>query len=172
MRTSCLFSMPEFSVPNGSKADKLVGVEIGVSLGSHADGLLKTYPQLELYLVDPYLDYNDREGLIMDMEKTGEEAHKLLDIYGNRAKWIKKLSTDAALDFEDESVDFVYIDGCHLMAEVEKDLRVWYPKVKKGGIFAGHDYGLPEVQHKVNQFLANNNLKLLGGEDDWWLKKE
>jgi hypothetical protein len=39
-----------------------------------------------------------------------------------------------------ESCDFVYIDGNHSYSHVKEDLRLWFPKVKRGGVFAGHDY--------------------------------
>lgn len=39
----------------------------------------------------------------------------------------------------DNSLDMVYIDCCHEYECVKKDLKAWYPKVKSGGVVAGHD---------------------------------
>jgi hypothetical protein len=35
----------------------------------------------------------------------------------------------------------VYIDGDHEFESVKQDIELWLPKVKRGGILAGHDYG-------------------------------
>ena len=53
---------------------------------------------------------------------------------------IKEWSVEAAKQFKDGSLDFVYIDGCHSFADVVKDIDAWAPKVRKDGIVAGHDY--------------------------------
>jgi predicted O-methyltransferase YrrM len=38
------------------------------------------------------------------------------------------------------SFDFVYIDARHDYASALEDIRDWWPKVRRGGILAGHDY--------------------------------
>ncbi len=45
-----------------------------------------------------------------------------------------------AEDFEDESLDFVFIDGNHDFEYVVEDICKWTKKVRKGGIVSGHDY--------------------------------
>jgi hypothetical protein len=37
-------------------------------------------------------------------------------------------------------LDFIYIDGRHDYAGVKEDVEAWYPKLKEGGLFAGHDF--------------------------------
>lgn len=54
-------------------------------------------------------------------------------------KPMKLPSVDAAKKFKDESLDFVFIDAGHEYYAVKEDILAWYPKVKKGGILAGHD---------------------------------
>ena len=49
-------------------------------------------------------------------------------------------STAASVDFKDESLDFVYLDGNHGLMYVVQDLCHWVPKVRKGGIVSGHDF--------------------------------
>jgi predicted O-methyltransferase YrrM len=53
---------------------------------------------------------------------------------------IKKKSSEAHLLFEDESLDFVYIDANHTYESVKEDITLWLPKVKKGCYIGGHDY--------------------------------
>ena len=47
---------------------------------------------------------------------------------------------DAVQDFDDASLDFVYIDGAHDFKNVADDVSEWTKKVKIGGIVFGHDY--------------------------------
>lgn len=42
--------------------------------------------------------------------------------------------------FADETFDFIYVDARHDYKGVTEDMVAWYPKLKRGGIFAGHDY--------------------------------
>jgi predicted O-methyltransferase YrrM len=49
-------------------------------------------------------------------------------------------SVDAASKFKDGSIDFLFLDADHRYSGVIRDLEAWFPKVKQGGIFAGHDY--------------------------------
>ena len=53
---------------------------------------------------------------------------------------IESDSSEAASKFEDESVDFIFIDADHRYSSIKKDLTSWYPKVKEDGIFCGHDF--------------------------------
>ena len=55
-------------------------------------------------------------------------------------KPIRAISWEGASYYADESLDVVFIDAAHDYESVTKDLKAWYPKVKKGGVFAGHDY--------------------------------
>merc|ERR1711879_559644 len=59
----------------------------------------------------------------------------------DRRKLIKGLSVQAAKMFEDESLDWVYVDALHDHKSVIKDLEAWYPKVRWGGFLSGDDYG-------------------------------
>jgi hypothetical protein len=118
------------------------GAEIGVAAGEYSEIIMSKNPQLEaMYGVDQHFPY---EGYI-DYQRLGtfnsleEQAHARLDKYPNY-HFIKKLSLDAALDIPDESLDFVYIDANHSEPYVSQDINAWTPKVRKGGIVAGHDY--------------------------------
>ena len=53
---------------------------------------------------------------------------------------LRKTSMQALNDIDDNSLDFVYIDGNHDFLNVTQDIHYWLKKVKPGGILAGHDY--------------------------------
>ncbi|MGH7137350.1 MAG: class I SAM-dependent methyltransferase, partial [Pirellulales bacterium] len=85
------------------------------------------------------------------------------------------LSREAATCFEDGSLDFVYIDAAHAYEAVREDLRLWYPKVRSQGIFAGHDFldgDRPEgefgVRRAVLEFERQKGLRAaVTTEHDW-----
>ena len=60
--------------------------------------------------------------------------HGLIDVHVGK-------SLDVVNKFEDNSIDFVFIDADHEEEEVHKDLQAWYPKVRhEGGVIGGHDW--------------------------------
>jgi len=129
-------NLPEFLVQMGLK----VGAEIGTSKGVYAEKFGKA--GLKLYCVDPWLDYPDYcrgdANWQRDLDHQYNRTKDLLAPYD--CHLIRKLSMDALNDFEDESLDFVYIDGNHEFMYVLNDIHQWSRKVKKGGVISGHDY--------------------------------
>jgi hypothetical protein len=57
-----------------------------------------------------------------------------------RCHLLRMLSLNAVGKFADGELDFVYLDGNHALAFVRADIVSWWPKVKIGGIFSGHDF--------------------------------
>ena len=51
-----------------------------------------------------------------------------------------------------------------------KDIKQWYPKVKKGGIFSGHDADCPLILEAVNEFRLENNItNFLSISNNTWI---
>lgn len=126
--------LPEFFKQMGYR----VGVEVGTAKGLYAEVIGKA--GLKLYCVDPWApapDYN-RPSFTERLSAEYEEAKTRLAPYD--CTLVRKLSMDAVKDFEDESIDFVYIDGHHGFKYVTEDIFEWSKKVKKGGTISGHDY--------------------------------
>ena len=116
------------------------GAEIGVFKGVYSEQLCQGNPNLRLLCVDPYLKYPDfRDQIDQKMfDDAQKEAQKRLAPYD--CTFIRRMSTHAAQDIRDGSLDFIYIDGNHQFEFVVADLAAWIPKVRVGGIIAGHDY--------------------------------
>jgi hypothetical protein len=73
---------------------------------------------------------------------------------------IRKFSADAAGDFDDRSLDWIYIDGNHSYEACLEDLRLWAPKVKDDGLILGHDF-VPKfgVVQAVRDFIGETGFE-------------
>jgi len=60
--------------------------------------------------------------------------------YKDRVIELMMYSHEAVDHVEDQSLDFVFIDAQHDYHSVKKDIELWAPKVKPGGLISGHDY--------------------------------
>lgn len=160
-------STTKYILTHYQKKEILVA-EIGVDYGSNAKNILNFLPIKKLYLIDPYDDELDG----MAGEQRYKKAKKLLVKYTNKIEFIKKKSIDALNDVPD-ALDFIYIDGNHEYESVKKDIELYFPRVKKGGILGGHDFWGNEVGvcKAVVEFVNANNLRLYGGLNDWWVVK-
>lgn len=68
------------------------------------------------------------------------EAKKRLKPWENITNFMRMFTSQAAPLIEDQSLDFIYLDARHDYCGVREDIQMWWPKLKIGGIFAGHDY--------------------------------
>lgn len=130
------------------------GVEVGVDFAYHARLLLDYIPNLSLLCVD----------LWNRNPQAYELAQEVLGRYTG-ATLLREDSIEASKQVEDESMDFVFIDANHSYEYVKRDLEAWYQKVKKGGVFYGHNYAVSHsgdsgVIDAVDEFVANNGLTL------------
>jgi predicted O-methyltransferase YrrM len=82
-------------------------------------------------------------------------------------------SWDAASQFEDKSLDFVFIDADHVYESVKRDIIAWLPKIKPGGIIAGHDYCdvHPGVIQAVNEIFGKENVCFDYIDEICWMVK-
>lgn len=116
------------------------GVEIGVQQGLYTEVLCKENPQAKIYGIDPWEAYEGYQTYVSQEKRDVfyEEARERLGSYN--CQLLKKFSMDALDDFEDGSLDFVFIDGNHDFLHVTQDIAGWSKKVRRGGIISGHDY--------------------------------
>lgn len=141
-----------------------IGIELGVSTGLFSDLLLRKSELGYLYGVD---SYEDRKHTL-EKYRTA-----LVRLAPHRARnSILRMRFEEALSlFPDEYFDFVYVDGCAGNGEEGgKTFYDWWPKVKKGGVFGGHDYSpdWPRVIEATDRFVADTALRMftVGGVED------
>jgi len=145
-----------------------IAVEIGVAGGHFTKQILATWKSLgKLHAIDAWqhfpAGYDDSCNLSQDTQD--ERYDRVVLDFGTNPKVniVRKLSLEAAKDFKRESIDFIYLDANHSTKAVLQDLDAWWPKLKPGGIFAGHDYLKGNgkgygVKNAVDRFAQEWNL--------------
>jgi len=154
MRWHVLFDMIE-----DNKFNKIV--EVGSQEGRTPWYILAntSRPGVEVHCVDPYEVYDNYgyiEPFVMsDVEK--KARYYLSEFIENGSCFMhKKYSVDACNNFDDSSLDLVFIDANHTYDYVKEDIECWYPKIRNGGILSGHDYrepAVPGVERAVNEYF-------------------
>jgi len=116
------------------------GAEVGVQRGRNAMALFEEIPGLHLIAVDPYKNHKFGRGSWPEdfLTKVRKQTHNRLR--KNDVTYIELFSEDAVRTVDDESLDFVYIDGDHSYDFCMLDILLWSRKVRKGGIISGHDF--------------------------------
>jgi hypothetical protein len=113
-----------------------VGAEIGVRAGVYSKIICSKVPDIKYHCIDPWTQHNsisqERQDLYLQAAKTNLASFNVT--------FHRTTSMEAVKDFEDQSLDFVYIDGDHLFDFVICDIVFWARKVRRGGIVAVHDY--------------------------------
>lgn len=82
---------------------------------------------------------------------------------------VKLPSLEAVNLYEDNSLDFVFIDSSHQWPETLHEIKEWYKKVKLGGIIGGHDYG-HQSYHAVERAVKDmfgDDFKLIN-KTSWY----
>lgn len=147
-------------------------IELGVAAGKFAAEMLARNSTMLYAGIDRWSDHHDdaemrRAQILLGTDNPGP------------ATLIRSTFRDALQLFEDDFADMIYIDGyAHTGQERGETLRDWWPKLKPGGIFAGHDYDAreyPQTVAAVDDFVRENRLEMhLTGEEklpSWYLRK-
>lgn len=145
------------------------GVEVGVRNGEFSKHILSKWRGKKMHMVDPW-EHQDEKLYVDISNRDQEHQNKIHDelvafmqkTYPNRYEIHRGYSVQKALDFPDNSLDFIYLDARHDYAGVKEDIIAWWPKLKTGGVFAGHDFvpdgtipaGIFGVQNAVWEFAG------------------
>ena len=78
-------------------------------------------------------------------------------------------SEEGSCKFDDESIDFLFIDAGHTYEDVTNDLKCWYKKVKPGKMISGHDYDCEGVKKAVDDFFGEENIII---QNTSWIYKK
>jgi len=134
-----------------------VGVELGVAAGDFSRRILERSEIGFLFSIDMWAGERGHD------VSQYKEAIRALHPYRTRNTCLR-MRFDEALDlFNDESLDFIYVDGyAHTGEENGRTYSEWYPKLRPGGIISGDDYHAdwPLVVKAVDDFIDTEKLVL------------
>lgn len=131
------------AIPKGS-----VCCEVGVLVGNFCTQILHVVDPTRLYAIDhwqgdiPWVCVVDGRSVSL----TPGEAEPIFlrqfapQIESGRVVVRKGNSVEQLALIPDNELDFVFIDAGHVYENVLADLEAAYPKVKSGGLIAGHDW--------------------------------
>jgi hypothetical protein len=144
--------------PSGSKFVE-IGSWKGKSSAFMAVELANSNKSIEFYCIDTWEGSVEHKG-IDNIDLLYYQFILNMKPLAKYYKPIRARSLEAASLFRDNSLDFVFIDASHEYEDVKKDIQTWLPKIKKGGVLAGHDYYLgydyfPGVKKAVNECLSS-----------------
>lgn len=151
------------------------GAELGVSQGRFTMFLCAVMHNLKMTCVDLWSEQEAKPDVECSETYTG------WDHEGNYNKFrevcdknfpgrvdIRRCDTtskQALKGIADGSLDFVFIDADHTYEGCKKDILAWAPKVRSGGLIAGHDFNWPPVAKIVKEIyptaaVLNDNVWL------------
>ena len=167
--------------------EDIVGLELGVETGNSFMTLLHNCENIKtLHGVDnykPYADclkepYTGDPGYVVD--KKQQELNR--SIMNNRIEYSgmkEKIvfhevdSSEALKEFEPESLDFIFLDTYTTYEQAKDDIESWYPIVKTGGLFSGHNWNCSAIQRALEEFRTEKSIDVMVSSFDncWaWIK--
>lgn len=148
-----------------------VGVEVGVKQGLFSEHVLMQWQGRYLISIDPWCE--DDAVAYVDIANVPQPQHEAyftetsnrLAPFGARSSIWRMTSAEGAARIENSTLDFAYIDARHDFASVTEDCALWLPKMRPGGILAGHDYidgefpaGVFGVKSAVDRFFGERGI--------------
>lgn len=137
-----------------------IGAWKGKSITYMAERLKETGKNIKFFAVDNFKGSPESECHANDPDII---KGTLYDTYLKNIEPVKDYVTTIKGDskevhtmFEDQSIDFLFIDGSHTYESISQDIKLWLPKVKD--IIAGHDYDWITVEKAVNEIFPNREL--------------
>ena len=138
--------------------------ELGVDEGEFSQAILRVNHPRVLHLVDPWGKLRYHDGKHRDVITRFEQ-----EIGSGRVVIHRKRSVAAVEDFENQSLDWVYIDTRHSYEATRNELLAYASKVKPGGFIAGHDYSMGNwikqrrygVIESVHEFCVTHDWEIV-----------
>jgi len=145
-------------------------IEIGSYMGESTMMFASTGLFSTIYSIDPldgYEEFNEMHNYSWEFIR--DEFTKNTK-YFDSIVHLQDFSYNVVNEFENDSIDFIYIDGSHSEENVRRDLELYLPKLKKNGIIAGHDYlelVWPDLVKVVTDIVGKPDIVF---SDTSWIK--
>lgn len=163
----------------GDENDSPTVVELGVRGGISTQALIAgvsqtTTGRVYSYDIQDVRPHDDPQSAIM-LQRFGPLAKDKLSKW-----WTFKIADSLVChdEWEDGSIDMLFIDTDHNPDQLYKELNLWHKKVKEDGVIVMHDMAVPHFrlkeaivkfvgEHEHYEYDENTNNFGLG-----WLRKE
>ena len=156
-------------------------VELGCWKGRSSSYLIveafNSNKNLDIHFVDTWAGSSEHldstkgtyeEGLVIDQDY----VYKVFLDNINKTDYPKNIhrlhTFQASKLFDDNSIDFLYIDTAHEFEHVKKEINLWFPKVRPGGMIAGHDFFYPGVLSAVRDFSLKYGVEISNINSSWF----
>ena len=157
-----------------------VGVWKGMSVAYAAVKTLQVNKDIKIYAVDTFQGSAGEKGFLdknnINSDIVYEECRTNLEPVSSIVSIIRSDSIEASKMFDDQSLDFVFIDAAHSYQYVKADIEAWLPKIKKDGFIGGHDYLNNDPTHAdggvtraVQEIFKDYNIIKMGSHIHSWL---
>ena len=157
-----------------------IGVFGGASIFSIIDICIKNSTKITgidpWELLVPADEHGSKLSNVRFRKENLEDAHNNLQMicdelnYNEHVKLIKNFSHLGVNQFEDKSIDLLYIDGEHTYNAVTLDLNLWFPKMKDGSTIWGDDFWKGGVKKAVADFCKDKNLKFIKDKNSFIIR--
>lgn len=133
----------------------LVGAEVGVDAGAHAESILTWMPVDELFLIDTWENFEMRKMCEARLKKFVATPRGR-----NEICYIRKPSHEAVFEV-DTLLDFLYLDQLPTYEAVHNDLVLWGQKMNPGGLIVHRNYAMSKegVFKAVNEYVKEHKLR-------------
>ena len=140
-----------------------VGCWLGKSTAYFASRIRDCGKAIAFYAVDTWQGSPNEPAMVEAVAQAGGSVFELFRTNMREAgvldviRPLRMPSVAAATLFANDSLDFVFIDADHTCEAVQADITAWRPKVRAGGILAGHDWNTYDsLQQAVTSILGRN----------------
>jgi len=122
------------------------------------------------YCVDWFKGTSDNDGYLQDTSQKYNIKERFLSNIKHfnledTIKLVEMKSNDAVKMFDNNSLDFIFIDGDHSEFGINQDITIWLPKLKNKKCMCGHDY--LACKSVVDRIFPNREIH----NDIWYIKK-
>jgi predicted O-methyltransferase YrrM len=151
-----------------------LGVEIGVQTGVTTQLLLRHCPELSMIGIDPWCEQKNNKGPNQFFDRRWNhrraraKAQNRVRSFGSRCKLIEGFSHEVVSHFKDGMFCFVFVDGDHSYKSCKRDIELWRPKVRPGGLLCGHDINWLSVRTAVEEMLPGFEYNDKTEDYMWW----
>lgn len=147
-----------------ARQEPRVSVELGADLGDFSSSILEILYPGKHFIVDTWASKRYSEAKYQKVKKRFSSQ-----IARGRAEIIREDSVAAATHFENQSIDFLYIDTDHRYRHTLNELLAWESKISRNGVMAGDDFAVGNPKAGMQYGVIQAVLDFLASNPDWEL---